>query len=270
MKTSRLKSIIIVILALVNVCLLVMLVGRKTQERAVHERTVAELVQLFADNGVNLPPALVPTEPLRLSAVDTVRNREAEAAFAAEFLGACTVEDIGGGIYRYVGDAGQCLLRASGTVEAETDRAVSDPAAFSEALFAAHGYTVLSLDLTPEGSGTVDAVRVLEEEPVTVFNAGLTLTFAENRLTGVVGSFVPSVEAGGRGGNIDGVTALVRFLDYAIGSGEVCTAIGDVNGGYLLQSTASAAQRLIPAWCIATDVSRYYVNSVTGEVSRAA
>ena len=67
---------------------------------------------------------------------------------------------------------------------------------------------------------------------------------------------------------MDGVTALVRFLDYSRGSGEVCTAVTDVRAGYLLQSTASAAQRLIPAWCVSTDVNRYYVNMTSGEVTR--
>ena len=64
------------------------------------------------------------------------------------------------------------------------------------------------------------------------------------------------------------MTALVRFLDYRSGSGEVCTAITGVDSGYLLQNTAPAAVRLLPAWRINTDVNQYYVNMVTGEVTR--
>ena len=60
----------------------------------------------------------------------------------------------------------------------------------------------------------------------------------------------------------------MRFLDHSNLSGEVCTAITDVRGGYLLQSTASAYQRLIPVWRITTDVSEYYVNATNGEVTR--
>lgn len=269
MKTSRIKNTVIVILALVNACLLVLLVSRRAQERAAHSRMTTQLVRLYAENGVELPAQLIPAEELRLVSIDPVRNLAAEAAFAADLLGPCASEEVGGGIYRYVGDSGQCLLRASGAVEASLDRPVDDPEAFLTAFFGAHGFTPLASDLTPDGNGTVTAVRTLPDK--TVFNAELTFTFERGRLLSVAGSFVPPVDPGGeRGETISGVTALVRFLDYSKAGGEVCTAITDVRGGYLLQSTASVPQRLIPAWYIGTDASQYYVNAATGEVARGA
>lgn len=267
MKTSRLKSTVIAVLALVNAFLLVLLLSRKQQERAARERAGAQLVQLFAAGGVELPASLVPMRPARLASVEPARDLNAEGAFAAALLGVCESEDVGGGIYRYDSSVGQCLLRASGAVEASLERDVEDPEAFAERFFDSFGYAALSSDLSG-GSGTVVAVRMLSG--VMVFNAELHLTFSENRLVSVSGSFVPPAEAGGYGEESDGVTALVRFLDYSNGSGEVCTAISDVRSGYLLQSTASAAQRLIPAWSVTTDVAKYYVNSATGEVSRRA
>ena len=268
MKSSRIKSTVIVILALVNACLFILLVSRRAQERVARSHTVTQLTRLYSDSGVELPASLVPTEALRLAAVDPARDLSTEAAFAEDLLGPCAREDVGGGIYRYVGQSGQCLLRASGAVEAALDRAVDDPEAFLASLFAAHGYAALYSDLS-DGSGTVVAVRTLPD--ATVFNAELTLTFGQNRLLSAAGLFVPPAESTGeRGGGITGVTALVRFLDYSKSSGEVCTAITGVRGGYLLQNTASVSQRLIPAWCVGTDVSQYYVNSTTGEVTRGA
>ena len=268
MKPSRIKSTVIVILALVNVCLLILLVSRRAQERVSRSHTVAQLIRLYSESGVELPASLVPSEELRLLAVDPARDLSAEAAFAEDLLGPCVSEEMGGGIYRYVGENGQCLLRASGTVEAALDRAVDDPEAFCEALFGAHGYTVLYSALSG-GSGTVAAVRALPD--ATVFNAELTLTFEQNRLLSAAGFFIPPAgSAGERGGGISGVTALVYFLDYSKRSGEVCTAITGVQGGYLLQNTASVSQRLIPTWYVSTDVNQYYVNSITGEVTRGA
>lgn len=269
MKTSRIKNTVIVILALVNVCLLVLLVSRRAQERAAHSRMTAQIVRLYEENGVALPAQLVPSEDLGLVTVDPVRNLAAEAAFAADLLGPCASEEVGGGIYRYVGDSGQCLLRASGAVEASLERPLEDPEAFLNAFLGAHGFVRLSSDLTPDGTGTVTAVRTLPNK--TVFNAELTLSFEHKRLLSAAGSFVPPVDpVGERGAAISGVTALVRFLDYSKAVGEVCTAITSVRGGYLLQSTASVPQRLIPVWCIGTDASQYYVNASTGEVTRGA
>lgn len=267
MKTSRLKHTVIAVLALLNAFLLVLLFSRRAQERAVRERTAAQLVQLFASSGVELPPSLIPTREARLSVVEPARDLNAEAAFAAALLGECTQEDVGGGIYRYVSASGQCLLRASGAVEAELDREVGDPEAYCRSLFRENGYAEASFSIDG-GSGTAAAVRTLSD--AMVFNAGLTLTFSENRLLSVTGSFVPPVEADAFGETMDGVTALVRFLDYSNSVGEVCTAISGVRCGYLLQSTASASQRLIPAWCVETDVNYYYVNSITGEITREA
>ena len=265
MKTSRLKNVIISILALVNAFLLVLLVSRRAQERAARDRAVTQLVQLYAASGVELPPALIPTGGARFSSVDPARSLSAEAAFAEALLGPCAPEDVGGGIYRYAGEYGQCLLRSSGAVEAALERAVDDPEAFFESLFSSFGYAALSSDLNG-GSGEVVAVRMLSD--AMVFNAELTLTFSENRLVAASGSFVPPAEADERGEGVDGVTALVRFLDYSNGGGEVCTAVTDVRAGYLLQSSASAFQRLIPAWRVTTDVNQYYVNTLTGEVTR--
>lgn len=265
MNGSRIKNIVIVILALTNAFLLVLLFSRRAQEHAARDRAVTELVRLYAANDIALRADLVPKGMLRLSSVEPVRDLAAEAAFAEAVIGVCDVEDMGGGIYRYANDAGQCLMRSSGAVEAVLERAVGDPEAYYESLFSAHGYGALYAAING-GSGEAVAARMMPG--ASVFNAELTLSYAENRLVSVTGSFVPPVEASERGEGIDGITALVRFLDYSNLSGEVCTAITDVRGGYLLQSTASAYQRLIPVWRITTDVSEYYVNATNGEVTR--
>ncbi len=266
MKASRLKSIVIAILALVNVFLLALLAARAAQENAARKRTESQLVQLYAAAGVELPAHLIPQESPRLAAADPLRDHAAEAAFAQALLGACDTEDVGGGIYRYRGERGSCLFRSSGSLEAALERSVGNRETFCENLFSAYGYAALYSDVQSDGTGTVAAARLLPGGMV--FNARLLLRFYRGTLISVTGSFVPAVEPGEGSGGVDGVTALVRFLDYSRSSGEVCTAVTDVHAGYLLQSTASAAQRLIPAWCIATDVNQYYVNMTTGEVTR--
>ena len=69
---------------------------------------------------------------------------------------------------------------------------------------------------------------------------------------------------------LDAVTALVRFLDYRNASGAVCTGITWLSAGYLVQSTTSAPLQLVPVLRVDTDVYSYYVNIVSGEVSRVS
>ena len=265
MNSSRLKNIIISILALTNACLLVLLFSRRAQEHASFDRATTELVRLYEASGIQLDAARIPSGALRLSAVEPARDLAAEAAFAEAILGPCATEDVGGGIYRYANETGQCLMRSSGAVEATLERPIADVEEYYESLFSAHGYGALYSTVN-NGTGEVGAARMLPG--ATVFNADLTLVFFAGRLISVTGSFVPPVEPAALSDGIDGVTALVRFLDYSNLSGEVCTEVSDIRGGYLLQSTASASQRLIPVWRIATDVNEYYVNSSTGDVSR--
>ena len=264
MKTSRLKSIVIVILALANAFLLVLLIGQGAQERAARAYTASQLVQLFRTNGVSLSASIVPLESDLFAVVDPARDPSAEAAFAEAVLGPCTAEDVGGGIYRYVGETGQCLFRASGAVEASLERDAEDPETLARELLTAGGYQLVSADLA-NGSGSISAVRALSE--TLVFNAGLELVFSQNRLVSVAGSFVPAASVGHTDRGINAVTALVRFLDHSSESGEICTAVTAVHAGYLLESTAALPQQLIPAWRITTDVSQYYVDMRTGEVS---
>lgn len=265
MKTVHLKSTIIVLLALVNVFLLSLLLLRAGQTHAARERTVEQLVRLYASDGIALSEALVPFEEPELSASEPTRDHAGEAAFAEQLLGPCEREELGGGVYRYAGRGGQCLFRSSGAVEAALERDVGDPEAFYDRFFSSVGYVALSSDING-GRGAAVGVRLLEDAQV--FNAELTLTFARGKLVAVSGYFVPAAEPGRLGGEMDAVTALVRFFDYRRGSGEVCTAVTDVRSGYILQSSASALQRLVPAWQISTDVSRYYVNMLTGDVTR--
>ena len=266
MNTARLKNIVIAILALTNACLLILLVTRRMQEKSARSRAVTELVRLYSAGGVELSPSVVPKNNELHAAADPARSIETESAFAASILGTCLMEDVGGGIYRYVGETGQCLLRSSGSVEAELERAVDDPEQFCRSFFSEYGYTGMRLEING-GSGEISGVRMLSDSSM-IFNAELTFTFSEDTLTAVSGLFVPPIEAEEHGEGVDGVTALARFLNYSEDSGEVCTSVESVRSGYLLQNTASVSQHLIPVWRITTDVNTYYVNINTGEVTR--
>ena len=264
MKTSRIKSIVIVILALVNVFLLILLFGRQHQQRSSYERSVEQLSVLLADNGIAFDTALLPEEA-PLPAAELTRDGGAEDAFARSLLGDASRSESGGGIVTYENGAGFLQFRSNGTVDGEADCPAKDPAAFADGLLSPLGYLTDASAVSADGSGTVTAMREAEGAPI--FNAPLTFTFEKNVLVSVSGSFLPSVTLTKSADGMDAISALVRFLDYRNTNGLVCTQIAYLESGYLLQS-AAASPKLIPAWHVTTDVSNYYVNSVTGEITR--
>ena len=156
-------------------------------------------------------------------------------------------------------------IRSGGTADALLSRPVDDPESFSKQLFKTFGYTFLTSQLT-DGSGSVTGIR--SEKGRLIFNASLTLTFSDSSLTGVSGTFLPALDEGRRTDGLDAVDALVHFLDYCSASGVVCTEVRALDEGYLLQTSSASPLRLQGVWRISTDVSSYYVNCKTGEITR--
>ena len=257
MKTSRLKNIVIVILLLVNAFLLFLLLSRRAEERDSNERRVEQLCTLFEKNGVAFDRALLPDEEAHLS---LSLERDASA-----LLGTAESSDSGGGVSRFTGEYGSCSIRSGGTADALLSRPVDDPESFSKQLFRTFGYTFLTSQLT-DGSGSVTGMR--SEKGQLIFNASLTLTFSDSSLTGVSGTFLPALGEGRRTDGLDAVDALVHFLDYCSVSGVVCTEVRALDEGYLLQTSSASPLRLQGVWRISTDVSSYYVNCKTGEITR--
>ena len=270
MKTSRIKNIVIVILLLVNAFLLVLLLGRQNQQRIAYERSVEQLSLLLANNGIAFDTSLLPGN-VSYPAAELSHDADAEATFAYALLGDDAAARSTGGSSVYESECGSLRFRANGAIEGTLNLFVSNPIALCENIFRSCDYEMddtayaHALTVSDSGSGTISALRSVDG--LSVFAAPLSLTFENNALVAVSGSFLPSVTLAASAGDADAVSALVRFLDYRNSNGLVCTEITSLTYGYLLQSSAASA-KLSPAWHIATDVSEYYVNSVTGEISR--
>ena len=272
MNTARLKNIVILILLLANAFLLVLLFSRRAEENAAHERSVAQLNALLSADGIAFDSALLDGLPDTVLSVQPARDLAAEQALAEGIIGSVTSIDSGGGIYRYYSsdglNSGSCLIRSGGALEAAVSRAVDDPAEFCADLCVPLGYR--TFDVLSDGARTViTASRFVGE--LEVCNASLIFTFSGSTLTTVTGTFLPPIDTSESGETaLDAVTALIRFLDYRNASGAVCTGITWLSAGYLVQSTTSAPLQLVPVLRVDTDVYSYYVNIVSGEVSRVS
>lgn len=264
MNTIKLKNIVIAILALLNACLLFLLLSRTSTEKQDYERTTAQLTALYESGEIALSAQDIPRGVL-LPEAQPQRDTEAERRFAAALLGEELSVDSAGGIYRYENENGSCTFRGSGSVEALLSRSTDDPGAFCRALGESFGYGEFSENLE-NGSGTVSALRTLGDAPI--YDCALSFRFRENTLVSVSGSFLSLPGAFESYTESDPITALVRFFDYRSASGVVCTEVRNVRCGYLLESGSTGAQRLLRAVHIETDVYSYCVIEESGEVLR--
>lgn len=264
MNTAKLKNIIITILALLNACLLFLLLFRTSTTKQDYERTAAQLVTLYESGNILLSPDAIP-RGVSLPEAQPQRDIEAERRFAEALLGENLTLDASGGIYRYETESSSCIFRGSGNVEVLLNRTVDNPSAFCRDLGKQFGYG--EFRETQEGSAlTVSAVRMLDGAPI--HDCTLTFRFRDNTLTSVSGSFLSLPGSFERYHESDPITALVNFFDYRSASGVVCTEITGIHCGYLLERSSSGSQHLLRAVRIDTDVNSYCVLEQSGEVLR--
>ena len=117
MNTKKIKTIIIIILLLVDIAFGALLITDKTAERRHASRTLADLSEVMEKNGVAFLPESIPENP-SLCVLKCGRDLSAEAAIAASLIGECSAQDLGGGLYVYENANGSARFRSNGEFEA--------------------------------------------------------------------------------------------------------------------------------------------------------
>ena len=262
-----LKNIIILILVLVNGFLLGALTVRQTAEERSRRQAEEQLVELFAADSISLDPDASSDEvspPALFFLRSTEREREAAGFFLGDDL---TEENQGGGISTYTGAAGTATFRSNGSFDIKGTLASKDTEALCQAFCRTFSYGQPAFLLDQDGSGSGSAVYRHNKLPV--FNCTVTFTLENGILTSVSGTLLPkegSVSTETRE-PLTAPAALITFQKAHRESGAVGSAITEMYACYELQSAASSALSLVPAWCVVTDITNYYVNAITGTVT---
>ena len=265
MERYRLKNIIILILVLVNVFLLSSLVYRKSEESAALRRTEEELVELFASSGITLEDRAIswetPTPPLLLSRSEALERQ------AAEFLlGSGLHVSSQGGTNTYAASQGSVQFRSNGSFEATGDLCTESPEDFCRKFCSKFSYSDLSFRLDSDTQYTGSAVFHHESKPV--YNCTVTFTILDGTLVHVSGTLLPQEGISAeRESLLSAAAALTTFQQMRLEEGTVGSSILATELCYELESTAASTLTLESAWCIATDISKYYVNCSTGEIT---
>ncbi len=268
MDRFRLKNIIILILVLVNGFLLGVLSMRHTSESASHRQTAEQLVELFAADGMTLRGDDIPSKAAP-AGQSLVRDMDRERAVAAFFLGKNPVQDNqGGDIYSYTGAAGGAAqFRAGGSFDIACALSGMDGAGLIRDFCQEFSYSEPVFVLDDDGSGTATAVCSYNGLPVS--NCAVTFTLNQGTLLAVSGTLLPEkgAELSFDQEPLSAAAALTAFQKMRRERQTAVSAITKITSCYELQSSASSALSLVPAWCISTDTGCYYVNCISGEVA---
>ena len=276
MEWSRIKTIILIILAILNGSLLFFLMQRELQNQSAQREARQNAILFLRENGVSVEDETIPQEMTLLpQTVEWDREQEREAA--AVLLGGEVQEQAWSDeIYRYYNETGSIQFHRDGTFQGEfVEEAFQlegqDAAAYSLQVLEILGIQGESLSVQAD-SGEEDAVTVVCRQlwnQVPVFNHLITLTFREDSLSAVEGRRLtgePALDTGQKPISIP--TALFQFYHGMVALGDVCSRIESITPGYVT-SAGTGPSALTPVWYIATDTRNYRLDTLTGELSRA-
>lgn len=273
MEWHRVKNIVLAILVIVNAMLLMLVWNQKAETLRYEQSALTGVIQVLAENGIEMDIQAVTNRESR-EAGSAERSIDTEAKIAAALLGESVQgENRGGGLYTYSSPMGELSFRSGGAMSAVLanvpEWADSDPESHGASLLGRMGLEVSCVrSELSNGSGTVTYVQRFNG--VQVFSSQIDLIYEGGNLRSISGTLLAVEETQADTGSVLTLpTALMRFLEEIEESGDVCSSIVEVEPGYLVSHSFSNAIQLRPTWYILTNTADYYVDGITGEVTRA-
>lgn len=272
MEWRKLKNIIILVLLLVNGFLLVIVTSRMGEVRRYEQAALEQACRVLENNGIRVKQSGL-EQAEGLTSLSAVRSIDGEKMIAEAILGeGVSGENQSGGLYAYRSDGGTVSFRSGGQIYAwleDNDRwHTANPEEFSLELFSGMGLKgrVMQTSML-DGTGTITLCQLLEEVPL--FSCRVMFTFEEGRLISLTGTVMTGEAREEESGSLLTMpTALLRFMEGVLASGDVCSRIDAMEPGYRTVRSFSSAMRLEPVWLVSTNAADYYVDAVTGELQR--
>lgn len=270
MAWSKIKTIIIAILLVLNLFLALLVAGQQISAKRYQSNTLRQTVDALSLNGITVADDALPTA-MKLSGTTFSRSTAVESAMAELLLSGDIINTSSGSMHVYSSVSGNVSFRSNGDFSATLNLDCSQFDSFAD-----HAAALLKEMDVPFWSITADSnrntvtvIQTVDNAPA--FNARLTLTYAHNQLLSMegkllLGNSVPDSEPGT---SVSIPTALVSFLEYIVDSGTVCRSINRVTSGYLTTTSLSDTIRLTPCWFVETDTANYYLDAATGSVTKA-
>lgn len=275
MEWPKLKNIILLILLLLNGFLLV-LVGTRYTESVKYERLALErTLQMLEARGIQADAdRLAPAEDLAPLTVERDPDRELQMARALLDGGDPESENQGGGLYRYWNSRGELTVRAGGELSAamadSPDWTAEDPERHAAGLLSGMGVDAQLLGTTQEDGWTRVRFRQRRND-APLFSCEVEFAYdSGSRLRSVQGALLSAQDGAAEQARILTLpTALTRFSEEIAATGDVCSAIRSMEPGWRgTVQPISGGVRLSPVWLVSTDTAQYYLDCVTGALTR--
>ena len=273
MEWKKLKNLIILILLMVNGFLLVLVWSRREESASYQRAALEQTVRVLNKSGIEVDlDAAIPADSLPPLTVE--RDLDRELQLARGLLGQdAQADNRGGGLYLYQNGAGQLSVRPGGELSAELQEdsrwSTGHPARHAAGLLRDMGLEAEELETVQEDGQTRVRFRQVWNGAA-VFSCEVEFVYENDALGAIRGTLVAAGQGTAEGGQaLTLPTALMRFSEEITAAGDVCTAIRSMEPGYRgTVQPLSGGVRLAPVWLVATDTGKYYLDCVTGALTR--
>lgn len=269
MSSSRLKSIIIVVLLLINLFFLTDIVTNNVRLARERSDTIDSIASVMKASGISFAEDAIGDISV-LETYTTSQDAFADALIARTILGDCEPVLTDSGQW-YTGSRGSAFFNTSGVMIIE-----------------------LTEHYVPTGSTTVRAVKKLlrnmsidATEPVVtvfgeteiltvlctlrgnrIFNCTVTFEFRNGALINVTGRRPSGLSESSGGSSVSFSTAALSFVRYVRDNNLEIDEITSVEPGYRMSAGAFGDGELLPGWLIVTGAGSYFAEASTGEIIR--
>lgn len=266
MQWSRVKSILIVILLLVDSFLLCMLGGKAFFAYQRRQEMRENIQTVLSRNGMSLSDAMKIPGSVSMPQLYMDRSRTEEAAVAAALLGSSLERSEEGGESRFVSDRGEVVWNEQGEIDAVlTPEDYSLPQAAqvrtqAEQLLQQAGLSASGLVWQVQDTAAEVSFKTAGYE---VFNRKLTISFEEKdvRITGRWTFSTPYSMKSSLYASYNPSDALIIFAGLGLAS-----RIDSMEPGLLLTNAAGNQFALTPVWRIVTENGEYFVDPLKKSV----
>lgn len=271
MPWSKMKNIILVILAATNLALLILVGGRAIQGSRLLSQAREDSIQFLRSRGIEMDESVIPQSmDLRPQIVE--RDLASEERAASILLdGPVSVQARGGEVYRYFNEKGSVQFHSDGTVSAQLEKGAlslgEDRPAGCLALMERMGLQGVILK---EEKDRLIFQQTWKGSPL--FTQQMTLMCQDGDLVAITSGrqMMGKPQEDAARETISVATALINFFNGVGTLGDVCNRIDAIEPGYSVSVSLSGPAILTPVWRVTTDTGAYQLDTVTGGVTRVS
>lgn len=271
MDKSKIKFIVIALLACVNLALAANLIHAHYAATVIPKRTMENTLAFLERCGIWAEESVIPRRAAELYALLSPRDIEAETEVARALLGTAERTEQGGGIGAYSSEKGEATFRRGGLVSVAL-WGVPAPETTGEAEKSARAL-LRTAGILPEDYGLVvengrDGVTVrfvTEVGGYRLRNASIEVTFGNGEAH--ISGCAFTNETRRSGGEARQITALLAdFGAYAAAYGLDVSLIVAAESAYFHTVDDSGGALLVPALYIKTDGGDFILNGLDGSL----